>query len=220
MKYSLSLFALVAALPAVAEETRHMDAHVHGVGSLDIAIDGTTVAMTLETPGADIVGFEYEAKADEDRAAIETALATLSAPLDLFGLPEAAGCSVVSAKAELESEAHDDHDHDEHAHDEDHDDHDDHDHDEHAHDEDHNDHDHDEHAHDEDHDDHDHGATHSAFHAEYELTCDAPEALTEINFAYFDRFENAQEVKVQMITGAGAQAFDVHRDAPVLKLEQ
>lgn len=171
----------------MAEDARQLDAHEHGVGSLDIAIEGTTVAMEFHAPGADIVGFEYGAESAADRAAIDGAVATLARPLDLFVVPTAAACSVTQANAQLESE----------------DDHDDHGHDDHAHD---------------DHADHAEEAGHTEFHAEYTLTCANPEALTEITFAYFDSFENALEVEVQVITGTGAQAFKVARDAPTLDL--
>lgn len=219
MKQTISLIALLAACPALAEDARQLDAHEHGVGALNIAIEGTTVAMEFEAPGADIVGFEYEATSDADHAAIDAALVTLGAPLDLFVMPDAAGCSVVQATAELEGEdGHEDHDeehHDDHD-DEHHDDHADEKHDEHA-EEGHDDHGHDDHG-DEDHDDHAEEAGHTEFHAEYALTCDAPDALSEITFAYFEAFPNAQEVEVQIITASGAQAFEVPRDAPILDL--
>ncbi|MEP1535404.1 MAG: DUF2796 domain-containing protein [Paracoccaceae bacterium] len=227
MKHSLSLIALVAAMPAIAQDSRQLDAHEHGVGTLNIAIDGTTVAMAFEAPGADIVGFEYAAESDTDFAAIDTAIATLGAPLDLFVLPEAAACRVIEAKAELETEDdHDDHGHDEHEEhaDEKHDDHGHDEHEEHA-DEKHDEHDHDEHEEhaDEKHDDHDHDdhadeAGHTEFHAEYTLACDNPDALTQITFSYFESFPNALEVEIQVITDSGAQAYEVERDEPVLKL--
>jgi len=205
MKLSYSLIALIVVSPAFAEESRQLDAHEHGVGTLNIAIEGTTVAMAFEAPGADIVGFEYKAESGADLAAIDAAIAVLDAPLDLFVMPDAASCSLVEAQAELESE--DEHDdHGEEGHDDDHD-------------EDHDEDDHDEKGHD-DHDEDDHAdeAGHTEFHAEYTLTCDAPDSLTEITFAYFAAFPNAQEVEVQIITASGAQAFEVVRDAPVLDL--
>ena len=187
----------ITATPVLAEETRQLDAHEHGVGQLDIAIDGQQVAMELYAPGADIVGFEYAAESDADLAAVDSAATTLAGLLDLFVLPEAAGCSVVTAAAGLESEEdHDDHgdEHDEQGHD-DHDD-----------------------DHDEGHDDHASETGHTEFHAEYLLTCANPSAITEINFAYFDTFPNALEVEVQIISDAGATSFEVERDAPVLNL--
>ena len=149
-------------------------------------------------------------------AAIDAAVATLAAPLDLFVMPGDAGCVVTAVEAELEGEdGHDEHD----------DDHKDHDHEDHdgEHHDDHKDADHDEHAdedHEEDHDAHADDAGHTEFHAEYTLTCDAPDQLTEISFAYFEAFPNALEVEVQIITATGAQAFEVERDDPVLDLER
>lgn len=208
MKQTCSLIALIAAFPAFAENARALDAHEHGVGTLNIAIDGTTVAMAFEAPGADIVGFEYAAESEMDLAAIDAAVATLGGPLDLFVMTDAANCSLVATQAALEGE--DGHDEDDHTGEE-HDDHVDEGHDNHT------DEDHEEHAHKE-HDDHADEGGHTEFHAEYTLTCDKPNALTEITFAYFEAFPNAQEVEVQMITASGAQAFEVTRDAPVLDL--
>lgn len=205
MKHTLSLIALVAASPAFSDGTRQLDAHEHGVGTLNIAVEGTTVAMEFHAPGADIVGFEYAAESDADLAAIETAIATLNAPLDLFVMPEDAACTVTAANAELENE--DEHkDHDDHDHDHDHDEHAEEDHDEHA-----------EEGHD--HEEHSDHASHTEFHAEYTLSCENTDALNQINFVYFDAFPNAKEVEVQMITAAGAHSFEVEREAPVLELE-
>lgn len=186
MKKSLSLIALLAATPAISEDARQLDAHEHGVGALNIAFDGTTVAMEFHAPGVDIVGFEYAAESASDRVAVDAAVATLARPLDLFVLPEAAACSVTQASAGLESEE----EHEVHA----------------------------DHAEDGDHEEHGEEAGHTEFHAEYTLTCAEPTALTEITFAYFDAFENARELEVQVITGSGAQAFDVEREEPTLDL--
>ncbi len=180
MKHVLPATLLLLATPAFAEDTRALEAHEHGVGALNIAVDGETVAMEFHAPGADIVGFEYEATSAEDRAAIDDAVAILAKPLDLFVLPAAAACNVVQASAALESEeAHDEHGHDDHAEAE---------------------------------------ASHTEFHAEYTLACGNPDALTGIEFAYFETFENARALKVQIVTSADAQAFDVTRDDPALDL--
>ncbi|MDW3221864.1 MAG: DUF2796 domain-containing protein [Paracoccaceae bacterium] len=206
---SLSLLALLSlsASPVLGGETRQLDAHEHGVGQLDIAIEGTRIEMALHAPGADIVGFEYAARSAEDRAAVDAAVAILARPLDLFVLPGSAGCSVVAASAELESEAAEHEEHagheGEHGHD---------DHDEHAHD--------DEHGHDDEHahEDHEEAAGHTEFHAEYQLNCADPAAISNIGFVYFETFPNALELEVQIITERGAQAFEVMKDAPTLDL--
>ena len=184
-----TVLALTAPL-AVAEETRQLDAHEHGVGQLDMAVEGNRIALELHAPGADIVGFEYAATSAEDRAKVDAAVATLARPLDLFVLPAAAECSVVQASAELESEA----EHEEHAEDK-----------------------HDDHG-DEDHAEHEDEAGHTEFHAEYTLECADTSAVSLITFAYFDAFPNALELEVQLITEKGAGAFEVTRDAPTLDL--
>lgn len=203
MYRNLPILFMLLASPALAESTRGLDAHEHGVGALDIAVEGTTVILEFRAPGADIVGFEHDASTDADRAAINAAVATLSKPLDLFLFPAAAGCSVTKASAELHGD-HDEQEAHEHDHDHDHaDKHDTHAHDDHGH---------------EDHEDHAKTASHSEFHASYSLICETPDQISSITFAYFDVFENARELEVQMVTSAGAQAFEVTRSDPVLDL--
>ncbi|MGR3802509.1 MAG: zinc uptake protein ZrgA [Marinibacterium profundimaris] len=242
---TVSVAALGLSAPLSAQEHRELGAHEHGVGQLGIAIEDDSIAMELRAPGADIVGFEHAAESDEDRALVTAALAALEQPLTLFEMPQAAGCTLVEAHAELVLGEHDDHDddhdHDEedsdHDHDEAHDDHGDDaahgDHEEHEHDkhdEDHaegDDHDADAHEHDDDHaeahddhDDHDHAeGGHSEFHAEYLLTCSDIGAADRIDFAYFDAFPNAQELDIQLVSDAGASMAEVGRDDPVLTLE-
>jgi len=198
MKRTLPFAVAVAiAHPAFAEDSRQLDAHEHGVGELNIALEETTVSMELHAPGADIVGFEYEAKSAEDRSAIDAAVAMLAKPQELFVLPASAECNVTQASAELESEE----EYEKHAAGEEH-------HDEKE-----------EHAEGE-HDDGEHAdeAGHTEFHAEYVLTCANPSAIDEITFAYFDAFESARELEVKIVTKAGAQAFEVERDEPRLDL--
>lgn len=212
---------LVACFPLAvsAEQTRSLGAHEHGSGSLNIAVSGSDVAMEFAAPGADIVGFEYQASSAEDRAAVDAAVSDLAHPLKLFRLPEQAGCSVTLANVALldEDDEHDAHDHDEHDHEEDHAEHDEHEHDDHGHDDEHAEHD--EHAHGEgEHSGHDE-PSHSEFRAEYALTCADVGKIDEVEFAYFERFPNALELDVQIVSDEGAQAYEVERDAPVLVLK-
>ncbi|OUX32061.1 MAG: hypothetical protein CBE24_03920 [bacterium TMED264] len=55
--YSLLISAMVAV--SVAEETRQVDKHEHGVGELNIAIEGNAIDFEFFIPGADIVGFNF-----------------------------------------------------------------------------------------------------------------------------------------------------------------
>ena len=93
--------------------------------SLDAALDGKTLALELQSPAMNLVGFEHAATSDADKAKVAAARALLEQPLALFNLPKAAGCVVENQ--ELESplfadtpDADDDHDKDakdEHHHD-------------------------------------------------------------------------------------------------------
>ena len=99
-----------------AEETRQVDKHEHGVGELNIAVEGSTIEFEFMIPGADIVGFEYVVKSDEDIAKINQALKTFDDYTNIFTLPSNSLCELDSQKVALkEEDEHDDHDeHDEH----------------------------------------------------------------------------------------------------------
>jgi uncharacterized protein DUF2796 len=187
---------LIPLTAATAEERRELDAHEHGHGKLNIAVEGKTVGLELRVPGADIVGFEHEAKSDKDKASLKSAKQKLAAPLDLFRLPSAAGCKLTSSfahytKDEDHAEQHAKHHGGKHA--EHHNDGDDH---------------HEEHA----------KSEHAEFHAGYELTCTAPEKLTSIDFAYFGAFKNSEELEVNVVTAKGQAQYEVTRDKPKLDL--
>ena len=197
MKITSILVFAITALPAVAQERRALDAHEHGVGALNIVFDGASVAMQFEAPGADIVGFEYQAETEEDRAAIDDAVAILAKPLELFALSTDAHCNVTQARAALTGGTRDE-DHGDHS-----------------------EHNHEDHAHDDHHDEHHEGDAHirhSGFQGEYLISCGNPDAHSGIGFPYFEVFENARELEVQILTPSGAQAFEVTREAPILDI--
>lgn len=196
-KFSTALSLTILTAGAAHTQTRELDAHQHGHGALNIAFEGASVAMELEVPGADIVGFEHPAESDADRALIDAAIAQLAKPLELFAMPAAAGCTVTAANVALLGED----DHDEHG-----DDHKD------EHDDDHKDEHADEHA------DEEGEEGHNEFHAEYALTCADPSAIDAIEFVYFERFPNAAELDIQLISDKGAKGFEVERDEPRLDL--
>lgn len=106
---------LAAAAPAFAEEAhRELGPHVHGHGTLNIAIEAKRVSIELEAPGMDIVGFEHDPNGAEQTAALEKAKAQLADPLSLFKVPASAACKLVEAKTTIEDHDHD-HDHEDHA---------------------------------------------------------------------------------------------------------
>ena len=188
--------------------------HVHGQGQVGMAIDQNLISMTLESPGADIVGFEHEARTAEEKTAVIEALKQLSDPMFVIQLPANASCKVVQASSEVTSEngdeGHADHEeHEEHADHDDHEKHEDHDeHEEHA--------DHDDH---EKHEEHENEA-HGSFIAEYQLECATIAAIDSIKFVYFDHFRNAQSLMVVLIDKNGQHRHEISRDNPILYLKK
>ena len=81
-----------AAVPADKDVASH-GAHEHGVGRLDLAVDGAHVALELTLAAQDVVGFEHEAKSSDEKAKAAQAKSLLEDPAKLFGYPAAAGCT-------------------------------------------------------------------------------------------------------------------------------
>ena len=178
------------AFQASAESKRQMDAHQHGHGKLNLAVEGQTLQMELEVPGVDIVGFEHAARSASDQAKVKIGKKKLFEPLALFSLPTAAECKITSSSVMVEGEnetrgsGHDAHGH----------------------------------SHDEKHHEDGDSESHSEFHAEYTFTCSNVNAITEIAFPYFDAFPNSEELAVTIITDKSQKAFEVTRKNPVINM--
>lgn len=76
-------------------------AHEHGKAQLSIAIDGNIIEAIFQSPMANIVGFEYEPKSDEERQKIKTVQEPLIQGTPLFNFNSEANCKL--SKANLES---------------------------------------------------------------------------------------------------------------------
>ncbi|MBT3069526.1 DUF2796 domain-containing protein [Rhodomicrobium sp. Az07] len=191
-----ALLSACAASASQADEHRQLGAHVHGHGKLNIAVEKNVLAIELEAPGADIVGFEHEAATAEDKTKLEKAKATLEKGLELFTPDSAAGCKQTSVKVALEAEHEDEaegkgkEEHAAKAKDQK----DDHDHEEGEH-------------------------HHSEFHVEYAFECAAPDKITNLTFGYFKAFPNAQELDVSVIAPKGQSSYEVKKDKPKLELK-
>lgn len=78
--------------------------------------------------------------------------------------------------------------------------------------------DHDTHEHEDDAEANRHEAEHSAFHAEYLLTCSNTAAITTIFFPYFEAFPNLEELAVTLITEKSQKAFEVNREHALIDI--
>lgn len=167
------------------EPQRQLSAHEHGAGKLGIAIERRTVEMELEVPANDIVGFEHAAKTPEQKQAVTQARATLSKPLTLIKLSDAAGCKVASASVKLVVGGAHDHGHT-HGHN----------------------HGKGSQAKTKEAD------THSEFHAEYKFTCAKPDLIQTIELDYFKSFPRAQKLMVTIVGDKIQAKTEATREKP------
>lgn len=99
-RHRLALWLLLCApLAALAGGS----AHVHGVGTLDIAVDAKNIIVQFDTPLDNLVGFERAPRTDAERKRVDEAVARLRAGDQLFKFDPAALCKL--ATVELNSAA-------------------------------------------------------------------------------------------------------------------
>ncbi|MBB4866008.1 hypothetical protein HNP46_004909 [Pseudomonas nitritireducens] len=189
------LLLAVALLPLAAQahdEHEHgsLGKHEHGVAQLNVALDGKTLELEMDSPAMNFVGFEHAATSEADKATVATVQAQLKQPLQLLNLPASAQCSVQSVElssplfGDAAKADDDDHDHE------------------------HTDGDHDEHE----------GHHHADIDAHYQLTCAQPQDLASLDFApLFKRFPATQKIQVQLIGPSGQQGAELTAANPTLK---
>ncbi|GAB6054130.1 DUF2796 domain-containing protein [Magnetospira thiophila] len=181
----LGLWVLIQVAPVTV--WAESQPHEHGVGHLNLAIEGHDLEIELAAPGADIVGFEHEPTTPEQRAAIEQAETKLKAGADLFYFPGSAGCEL--KKVEVESAHMEDHHGEEQAHKQA--------------------------DHEKDHKDGE-SEEHAEFHAHYHFECADTGAVTYMETRFFEVFPAAQELEVQYITSRGQGAAELKSTDPRL----
>ncbi|MFC3606441.1 DUF2796 domain-containing protein [Stutzerimonas tarimensis] len=169
----------------------NLGAHDHGVATLNMAIEGDTLVLELETPAMNMVGFEHQPTSDAERARVQDARERLAAPLELFNLPGAAGCELTEHRLDSPlfagGRGHSGDHGNEHGHT----------------------HDHDpkqsaEHA-------------HSDIEASYTFTCAQPAQLSGIDLTpFFAQFPQTERIVAQAIGPKGQHAADLAPSRPQL----
>lgn len=102
-KTCLLTFLALAAAPVLAEhhhEHHEHGAHQHGVAQLEVAVDGNTLTIHLESPLDNLLGFEHAPRTEPQRLAARNLLRTLRQGERLFAPTVAAGCKLAEAKVE------------------------------------------------------------------------------------------------------------------------
>jgi hypothetical protein len=78
----------LTAFPSVAGK-----AHQHGVATMDVVVEGSTLTIELATPLDNLLGFERAPRTDAERARVQAMTTKLRAPQELFRPDAAAGCT-------------------------------------------------------------------------------------------------------------------------------
>ena len=188
--------ALLATSPALAHGP-----HEHGAARLNVAVDGTVVAIDLESPLANALPFEHAPTSPAQREAVQNMAATLHGADKIFILPAAAQC--ILKNVTLESEAlpadllaprtaqqaaakTEHHDHAEKA----------------------------DHA---DHADYAAAGEHADLDASFVFECAKPDALHGMDVALFSAWPALHELRVQIVTPTGQHAAELSGQTHTLK---
>lgn len=180
----LASAALALSFPVLADDHQHsLEAHVHGIGTLNIALENQLLELQLESPAMNIIGFEYQPTTEADIQSVKAAQNTLSNAAELLAFSPAAQCRLTSVSIEnalLKGSG-------AHAHDHDHD------------------HDHEsqpaaeiaEHQ-------------HNDISAHYQYHCATPAQLNSIDLAgLFKLFTQTEKIQVQLIVGDHQQGAEL-----------
>ncbi|HAB90808.1 MAG TPA: DUF2796 domain-containing protein [Pseudomonas sp.] len=180
----LASAALALSFPVLADDHQHsLEAHVHGIGTLNIALENQLLELQLESPAMNIIGFEYQPTTEADIQSVKAAQNTLSNAAELFAFSPAAQCRLTLVSihnALLKGSGAHEHDHD-------------------------HDHDHEsqpaaeiaEHQ-------------HNDISAHYQYHCATPAQLNSIDLAgLFKLFTQTEKIQVQLIVGDHQQGAEL-----------
>lgn len=103
MSYPVFLFFVLLSLSSISIQAHdhshdahahNAAAHLHGIGHLDLVVEGQQLVLELNIPAQDLLGFEHAPRTPEQQAQLEALQATLTQPEKLFILPTAARCEL------------------------------------------------------------------------------------------------------------------------------
>lgn len=190
--------------------------HVHGVVELGVVVEGGTVAVSLDAPLSDVVGFEHAPENDEQLELVRRAAAALSNPEAMFGLADSASCMISDTSIEgpayvlqhlAEGDAgaaengDDHHDsQDSHGSESDRDEH--------------------EESAAGDHDEHDDAEQHAEINANYEWECANASDLESLALRFTESFAGVETIEIQILTAAGAQVLTLEGRATSVSLSR
>ena len=72
--------------------------HVHGEVTVNIALEGRTLALEIDAPAAQTLGFEKSPRDDRERAAVKAVDDWFRSGRNMLGVPPAAGCRLTKSE--------------------------------------------------------------------------------------------------------------------------
>jgi len=106
---TMSLLSASTTVFASEDKHRHHDAHEHGVGQLNLAIENNDIFIELESPAANIIDFEHKAQNSQQQQTIEQAIKTLHDGNKVFAF-NGAECHMTDSEVETDLTKMDKHD--------------------------------------------------------------------------------------------------------------
>ena len=106
MVVAVGMCLAVATQTVNAHEHREHGAHVHGIGQLNVVLDGSTLEIELDSPAMNLVGFEHAPRSKAEHEQRDIAIARLREAGLLFVLPAPAACRLESVEVAEEGAGH------------------------------------------------------------------------------------------------------------------
>lgn len=212
-------------------ETVQHGAHVHGQANAFVVLEGRNLSVVVESPAANIVGFEHRAATEEQRAIVLAAQETLEQSERVLKI-QGGDCQLQAAETDVsqllreDAEPHSDHGHHHHEH------HAASKHDtkgeqpKHSHKEAHQHASNErsshkaadsskEHGHKHEHGEH----RHADVSVNYEFVCAQPDRIERLQFTAFEAFSGIEKITAQWINDAGQGASDLGPRSPILRMQ-
>jgi hypothetical protein len=96
----LFCWVFISCLVAVPASAHEPGPHQHGVATLQVAVDGGTLTLNLESPLDNLLGFEHVARTEQQKAAVRGMAERMNKAVTLFVPTPAAHCTSASVKLE------------------------------------------------------------------------------------------------------------------------
>jgi hypothetical protein len=98
---TLALSLGLAGLALADQEFEQHGKHEHGHVTLNIAVEGATLAVDFESPAANLIGFEREPRTEPERVLLRETATWLRSGRGSFGVPVAADCRLARADVDV-----------------------------------------------------------------------------------------------------------------------